>query len=146
MPMTMKQMAANTPRDRKLMSQYVVLSNVKKKNIKPGLQRYLSATTYSTHVMDPKLGVPVKNKLRTKYRTEVLSLQGDSKPLGKSYLKVSCECGDFWCHWEYALNKRGASDIQYSNGEPPVVTNPRNIAGVCKHIMALFMQIQAHGW
>lgn len=46
-------------------------------------------------------------------------------------------CDDFWSTWEYALAKRGAANSEYSNGEPPVVRNPKFVPGCCKHIFRL---------
>ena len=144
--MTMKQIQANTPRDRKILVPYVSITHLKKKQTKPDRRRILQAITSSTGAPHPRSGQVLKKKEKNRYITYVEALQGDSKPLGKSYIKVSCECGDFWSHWEYALNRRGAADIEYSNGEPPVVTNPTLIAGACKHIMAMFQLIQHNGW
>lgn len=47
---------------------------------------------------------------------------------------VSCDCDRFTFKWEYALTRKGASSIRYSNGEPAIDMNPRNIPGGCKHI------------
>ena len=47
---------------------------------------------------------------------------------------VSCDCDRFQYVWEYALTKRNASTIRFSNGEPPVVKNPRLHPAGCKHV------------
>lgn len=65
--------------------------------------------------------------------------------LNKKDVKVSCSCPDFWARWEYALHKRGAADIVYSNGEPPVVRNPRMYPGCCKHLIALTNRAHING-
>lgn len=57
--------------------------------------------------------------------------------LSKSNVKVSCDCDDFWSHWEVALHKKGAADIKHSNGKLPTETNPRLVPGVCKHLYKL---------
>jgi hypothetical protein len=44
---------------------------------------------------------------------------------------------DFWSCWEYALSKRGAARIEYSNGEAPIEKNPQLIPGCCKHLYYL---------
>lgn len=49
---------------------------------------------------------------------------------------ASCDCEYFLYHAEVALQKRGSSDINYSNGKLPKVTNPRLVAHACKHIIA----------
>lgn len=57
-------------------------------------------------------------------------------------VKVSCTCDDFWSVWEFALNKKGAANIKYCNGEPPLIKNPRLVAGCCKHIYAVLKGIR----
>lgn len=47
---------------------------------------------------------------------------------------VSCDCERFTFQWEYALTKKGASSIRFSNGDAPVSTNPRLKAAACKHV------------
>jgi hypothetical protein len=47
---------------------------------------------------------------------------------------VSCSCPNFLFVAEYALAKHGSSRIEYSNGKRPVITNPREIPFLCKHI------------
>ncbi len=47
---------------------------------------------------------------------------------------VSCDCERHKFTWEYSLWKRGASMIRFSNGEPPVETNPRLWPAACKHV------------
>lgn len=48
----------------------------------------------------------------------------------------SCSCPYFLYHCEVALTKKGSSDINYSNGKLPKVTNPRMVSHACKHIIA----------
>lgn len=50
---------------------------------------------------------------------------------------VSCSCPWFLFFCEYALAKRGSSDILNSNGKPPNITNPKQFPYVCKHIVAI---------
>ena len=52
---------------------------------------------------------------------------------------VSCSCEFFLYHTEYALTKKGSSDIIHCNGARPKVTNKRTIAAVCKHIASCFL-------
>lgn len=51
--------------------------------------------------------------------------------LNERHVRVSCSCGDFWARWEYALARKGAAVIKYSNGDPPDSTNPKYIPGCC---------------
>ncbi len=49
---------------------------------------------------------------------------------------ASCECPYFLYHCEVALQKRGSTDINFSNGKLPKITNPRLVAHSCKHVVA----------
>ena len=53
-------------------------------------------------------------------------------------VKISCSCDDFKFRMEWALWRKGASDIMFSNGDPPDVTNPAQIGGACKHLVAMW--------
>lgn len=50
---------------------------------------------------------------------------------------VTCSCPWFLFFCEYALAKRGSSDIINSNGKPPIITNPRQWPYICKHVIAI---------
>lgn len=56
------------------------------------------------------------------------------KPSIDNPVWVKCSCPYFLFNCEYALAKHGSSEIDYSNGKPPVVTNPRMIPMLCKHL------------
>lgn len=49
---------------------------------------------------------------------------------------ASCECPYFCYHAEVALQRKGSSDVNFSNGALPKVTNPRLVAHACKHVVA----------
>lgn len=49
---------------------------------------------------------------------------------------ASCSCPYFLFHCEVALQKSGSSDINFSNGKLPKITNPRLVRHCCKHIAA----------
>ena len=66
--------------------------------------------------------------------------------LDSEHVKVSCTCPDFWATWEWALTRRGASDIRYSNGDPPDSRNPRYIAGCCKHLVKMIDTCVRNGY
>ncbi len=127
MPLTMKQIQAATPRDRVLLSREVRLSRIQRKLLPPEGRRYVSATSWSPN--SPTTGKHIVNP--PKYTTSVESLQGDKALLVKSYVKVSCSCEDFTFMWEYALNRKGAANIHYSNGEPPQFKNLGLAPGCC---------------
>lgn len=48
---------------------------------------------------------------------------------------VMCTCDRQKFYYEYALTQRGASEIKYSNGEYPAITNPRLYPSACKHLL-----------
>lgn len=53
-------------------------------------------------------------------------------------VKVDCDCARFLYVWNYALLEHDAAIRDRTNTEPPVVTNPREVPGICKHgIIAL---------
>jgi hypothetical protein len=53
-----------------------------------------------------------------------------------AHVWVSCDCEYFLYHCEVADQRKGNTDIEYSNGRWPKETNPRGIAHLCKHIVA----------
>lgn len=57
-----------------------------------------------------------------------------SRPSFKNPAWVQCSCPFFLFNCEYALAKIGSSEIKYSNGKPPVVTNPKMVPFLCKHL------------
>lgn len=124
MPMTMQQILAKTPQNRKQKADYVKILAVKaqKTNYKTVVYK---AKTNSTHnvVKDEairKRGVPT---------TYVATIETNGK-----MVVVSCSCEDFMYTWEVALAKKRAARIQYSNGEEPNDRNPRYIPGCCAHL------------
>lgn len=60
----------------------------------------------------------------------------------KEYVKVHCNCADFWARWEYVLHKNGAADIVNSDGTAPDHTNPSQHLGCCKHVAAMVAVLQ----
>ena len=50
---------------------------------------------------------------------------------------IAHNCENYVFTWEYANAAHGASRIVYGNGEPPVVTNPGLVPGLCKHLVAV---------
>lgn len=64
----------------------------------------------------------------------------------RSKIWISCDC-EFHCFYcEVALYRQGASDIIFSNGKYPHVTNPRCAPVVCKHAIALFKKLKNKRW
>jgi len=56
---------------------------------------------------------------------------------------VSCSCPNFRYVYEVANNKVGSSIIINSNGDEPVIRNPMNIPGICKHLRSAMIQISS---
>lgn len=59
------------------------------------------------------------------------------KKLSEGNVLVRCSCDYFTFNCEVALTKRGASSIKQSNGEKPVVRNPKMVPTPCKHLLKL---------
>lgn len=88
-----------------------------------------------------KEGKSTKYDIRS-YKHVLIKLEPDKK-FTDSKVLFSCSCPDHMFTWEYALTKRGNSQIIFSNGEPADLRNPRNSPGLCKHGIALFRAILA---
>lgn len=83
------------------------------------------------------------NKVVRKHNTFIIGAELDKennpvkKPINKhKKIIVSCSCENFVFTFEYANAAHGASRLVYSNGEPPIVTNPGLAPGLCKHLVA----------
>jgi hypothetical protein len=48
-------------------------------------------------------------------------------------VKILCDCMRFLYVWNWALHHKDAAIKDLTNGEPPVITNPGESPGVCKH-------------
>ena len=97
---------------------------------------YAACQSYSTHHYDQH-GRKIPNADRNRYVTVVEFVDK------KLHCNVSCSCPDFMYRHEVALNRRGAADIEYSNGEMPTTTNPELRVATCKHLIALYLRIRA---
>lgn len=53
-----------------------------------------------------------------------------------SKIWCSCSCPYFCFHVEKALSLSGSTDINFSNGKMPKITNPRLVKHTCKHCVA----------
>lgn len=49
---------------------------------------------------------------------------------------VKCSCPWFLFHCEVALARVGSSEVDYSNGKKPYITNPKMTPMLCKHLFA----------
>lgn len=130
---TLKQLARQTTKERKQKAQYVKIIATKIGHNRKG-QGYVAAKTYSMFVID-KDGRLVKNPNKTYYVSMITFVDK------KLNCILSCSCGDNTFRWEASNSYKGAANIEYSNGEPPVVTNPTFAIGACKHLYALMIKI-----
>jgi hypothetical protein len=126
MGMTIKQVMAKTPLNRREWAKAVKLLEIKTRQNPDGYPMVL-AKTLSTQT---NKGLPKKKFNTNKYVTTV-------EVLPKKQVIVSCSCDDFLFTWEMALANKGAARHEYSNGAQPKDRNPLKIPGCCKHIYAL---------
>lgn len=110
-------------------SQYVQIKSVQRNKNKPLLK-------FTTITREPN----------QKPRVHVQRIYAtDPNYTGPLYLcpsiRVACDCGNNLFQWEIANAYHGVSDVIYSNGDFPIVTNPSLRPGCCKHILKclLFM-------
>lgn len=131
---TLVQLARSTDLFRQNNARYVKLMNLKAGHLQNG-KGFIACRSYSTHEVraDGKL----HKKLNPAKYTTVVVFE-DSK----LHCKVSCSCEDFMYVHEVANHDKGAADIDYSNGELPVVKNPKLRPGLCKHLYKLYQQVQ----
>lgn len=101
---------------------------------------------------DYKWGQKFKQKLTQWWKTikdRVSRLIGRRVPpniikpadLRKMRCKVSCGCKDFKYRMEVANSSHGASDVHFSNGRDPDITNPSKNPGLCKHLLGCFLYL-----
>lgn len=122
--MTLTQILRNTTASRIELS-----ANVAVRNLKFGISKKLQIPKAIAQCYSRDKGSNGKLQL-FKYATMVEFHPGN-------LVKVGCSCPDHLYRWEYALARRNASYITYSNGEPPTDTNPKLVPGMCKHCVAL---------
>jgi hypothetical protein len=126
MILTARQILQKTPKSRR--SDFVKIEATKVLQRKNG-NKLVKSKVYSTHTI---AGVR-KSPPYTRYIATV--------EIDKKAVKVSCSCDDFWSVWEYALTQKGAADIEYCNGDPPVEKNPQYVAGCCKHLYKILTKL-----
>ncbi|QRE00046.1 hypothetical protein [Burkholderia phage BCSR5] len=135
MSMNLKQIMRRVTKDRIDNAQFVKLVKMKAGYGKKDGKAFVACQSYSTHHFDQD-GKKVANHERRHYVTVIKFLDD------KLNVNVSCSCDDFLYRWEWALANRGASDIFYSNGQHPDVTNPGMIPAQCKHLVKLVETIK----
>ncbi len=123
--LSLRQLLKSTPPYIKSNAGDVVVKMLKQANTKGGLPGIRSKTQTPG------------SKTRAAYDTTIIGKEKGIPVSKQKHVLVSCSCGWFWSHCEYALNQWGSAIIKYSNGEPAVVTNPGNHPLLCKHLVAL---------
>lgn len=76
----------------------------------------------------------VKDKVKSLVGKEVPQNVLKAKDLRKLGCKVSCSCEDYLYRLEVSNRAHGSSDVIYSNGKKPKITNPDMHPGLCKHL------------
>jgi hypothetical protein len=133
--LTLPQIAQRLNERRKQSAKYVRIIHVKKGWDSLG-RGYVACASYSTKIWDNYKRKFVLNKVRNRYVTVIVFLDT------RLHVVVSCSCPDFKYRWEVALNHKQAAEIEYSNGELPVIRNPTMRATNCKHLYALYQKIK----
>ena len=59
------------------------------------------------------------------------------------HVRIACDCGRYKYVWNYALLEHDSAARDYTNSEPPVVTNPREVPGACKHALVMLRYLIA---
>lgn len=65
----------------------------------------------------------------TEIHKDVYQSPGENNPAW-----VQCSCPFFLFNCEYALARVGSSEIKFSNGKAPLITNQRMVPYFCKHL------------
>jgi hypothetical protein len=117
-----------TPEQRKLDSSFVKILETKAGYLKNG-NMFFAAKTHSIKERLPN-GRIVQAMWKPTYISVIVVLP-------KSGVHCSCSCMDHKMRNEVALTYRGASEIEYSNGNWPAVNNPSGNPQICKHLVKL---------
>ena len=115
---------------RKENARYVKILKFKAGRDKKTGLAYAAAQTYSQKVLNVHRKI-VPSTDRNKYVSKITFLNK------KLDVKCACSCPDFMFTFEFALARKGAADIMFSNGEAPDERNPKYAPGCCKHLIAL---------
>ena len=134
--LTLKQLYDKTDELRIRNAKYVKFLKVKKGRNLQGLG-FIAVQSHSLKTVDNN-GHQVRGPSSSKYLSMVTFLDN------KLHCTCSCSCDDFLYRWEVALNKKGAAEIEYSNGKFPNTTNPALQTHLCKHLVAIYLRIQNH--
>ena len=134
--LTARQMIQGTFRADRINASYVTL---KRKEIRRRKERGPDGEEFWTWLTKTRTSAAGPNDRARDHwqRIDILKPDEKSATAAGTRLKVECDCERHKFVWEYALSRYGAADIKHSNGEPARVTNPRNAAGCCKHLLTV---------
>lgn len=132
--LNLKQLFRQTDEGRKQRALYVKVLGLKTGYLRSGLG-YVASKSMSTHKVDAS-GKLVRVSNPTQHVTVITFVDK------KLNVHCACSCEDNTFRWEYANAAKGASEIEYSNGEPPTTTNPKLRNSLCKHMVALVNKIR----
>lgn len=146
MPLTQKKLLRNTPRAVKNRSRFCTI-RPKRKGRFVDDEKFgnVFQLDYIVKCLDGNRRVTLKyvGKHKPGLNKED-RLSGYPNPNSEIWLTCDCPYHKFFV--EYALAKYDSSDIIYSNGDPPVIKNPTELAYCCKHsLLALETAIKEYG-
>ncbi len=79
------------------------------------------------------------------HKCYIKGLNGKKTAIISSNVEMSCDCAAFMYWSEVALNRKDAAPIIFSNGEDPLVRNPKLTPFPCKHLVRLTLLILNKG-
>tara|TARA_Y100001963_G_C6790611_1_gene455187 strand:+ start:3141 stop:3770 length:630 start_codon:yes stop_codon:yes gene_type:complete len=136
--LTLRQLIKSTPKFMRLNGEECAFKKWKKTTSKVGGRPAVVASVVHN--------TQFKVDRETPHQVTVIGLNPDLKLSDrKQKVMVSCDCENYLYVWEYANAKHGAAKIIYGNGEAPVMTNPGESPGLCKHASAVADRILAEG-
>lgn len=136
--MTLRQIYAHAPRMMKENGEEMVFKSYKKLKTPKGLPCIKAVVVHRDPFKPRMTDCP--------HEVTVIGIDTNLKPIGKQRrVFISCNCEDHCYTWEYALAAHGATHIIYGNGEPPVMKNPYQIPGCCKHCCGVIARIIREG-
>lgn len=133
--LNLRQLIRRTDDGRKQRARYVKNVGVKTGRLRSGLA-YVASKSKSTHKVNAK-GKLVRVPNPPVHITVITFIDR------KLNVHCACSCEDNTFRWEFANTAKDASEIEYSNGEPPTTTNPMLRNSMCKHMIALVDKISA---
>lgn len=138
--LTLAKIMRKMPPNWEINSAYCKIKSYKKIIDTQDKQPVVLALMYSTHDHNH-----MKKTTPKVHRCYIKGLQGAKKKIYASNVEVSCSCEAFlyWC--EVALEKKDASVVMFSNGQLPIVRNPKMIPFMCKHLYRLGLHTQIMG-